>query len=72
MEAPTEGLPAMSPSESLPTVPKVEAKQENSLMTVAAVALIGIAVLVLVAIQIKNRKKQTEQAMPPSLEFTKV
>ena len=40
-------------------------------MTIAAIAMIAIAGIAIVAIQIKNRKKD-DGSMPPSLEFTKV
>lgn len=43
----------------------------SSLMTIAGGAIIGLAILALVAIQIKNRKRD-DSGMPPSLEFTKV
>jgi hypothetical protein len=54
--------------------PSVQAPSEqnsSSLMTIAAVAMIAMAGIGIVAIQIKNRKKDTG-AIPPSLEFTKV
>ncbi len=65
---PTESLSAM-PSTDLPSV---KAPEEGSdLMTVAAIAMIAMAGLGIVAIQIKNRKRD-DGGMPPSLEFTKV
>lgn len=66
---PTESLSAMP---SAAEVPAVKAPNESSdLMTVAAIAMIAMAGLGIVAIQIKNRKRN-EGGMPPSLEFTKV
>ncbi len=66
---------ALSPASNGPSLPSVEspvkAQEETSLMTVAAIAMIGLAGLAIVAIQIKNRKKDSG-ALPPSLEFTKV
>lgn len=46
-------------------------KGNDSLATMAGIALVGLAGVALVAIQIKNRKKN-DQGLPPSLEFTKV
>lgn len=65
----TEPAPTLSES-TVPTTPAVK-PQDSSTTTVAAIALIVIAALVLVAIQIKNRRKDNG-AVPPSLEFTKV
>lgn len=47
------------------------ATEESSLGTVAGIALVIIAVMALIAMQIKNRKK-SDAGLPPSLEFTKV
>jgi hypothetical protein len=56
----------------VPVVSPVQATESNeSLLTIAGIALIGLAVLSLIAIQIKNRKKE-DLSMPPSMEFTKV
>lgn len=57
-----------------PSAPPVMAAQQESggsLLTIAGVALIGLIVVVLIAIQIKNRKK-ADDSIPPSLEFTQV
>lgn len=64
------------PSDITPPVPvatpaQVSDDANNSLLTIAGVSLIGLAVLALIAIQIKNRKKESP-GIPPSLEFTKV
>lgn len=57
---------------SAPPMPPTLAKEDgDSLLTVAGIAIIGLAVITLVAIQIKNRKRD-DGSIPPSLEFTKV
>ncbi|MBY0314820.1 MAG: hypothetical protein K2Q26_04840 [Bdellovibrionales bacterium] len=67
----TEPLP-MAPDASVPPTPNTpQVKDGSSTTTIAALALIAMAVIILVAIQIKNRRKDPG-AMPPSLEFTKV
>lgn len=65
----TEAMPNTAGS-AVPTPPAIKA-DDGMNMTIAGVALISIAVIVLVAIQIKNRRKDPG-TMPPSLEFTKV
>jgi hypothetical protein len=60
-------MPSMPASGNVPTVQAAD----DSVLTVAAIALIAMAVLGIVAIQIKNRRSQSS-SMPPSLEFTKV
>jgi hypothetical protein len=63
-------------ADQMPSVPSttndstVQA-EDDSVMTVAAIALIALAAMGIVAIQIKNRRTQSA-SMPPSLEFTKV
>lgn len=57
---------------SAPTAPPVVTKESgDSLLMVAGIALVGLALIAMVAIQIKNRKKD-DGAVPPSMEFTKV
>ncbi len=51
--------------------PAIAKEGGDSLLTVAGIAIIGLGVLTLVAIQIKNRKKD-DGSIPPSMEFTKV
>jgi len=68
--------PAPLPSDTLSPTPSMDspgAKEEksSSLMTVAGGAIVILAILALVAIQIKNRKRM-DPGVPPSLEFTKV
>ncbi len=71
------GMMASAPSESLSSmqnseVPSVKSAEEGtSILSVAAIAMIAMAGLGIVAIQIKNRKRD-DGGMPPSLEFTKV
>jgi hypothetical protein len=60
-------MPSMPASGNVPTVQAAD----DSVLTVAAIALIAMAALGIVAIQIKNRRSQSS-SMPPSLEFTKV
>jgi len=64
--------PSPLPSESLPSAPMVEnADKESNLMTMAGGAIAALAILALIAIQIKNRRKDS-MGMPPSLDFNKV
>jgi hypothetical protein len=63
----SDQMPPMPASGNTPTVQAAD----DSVLTVAAIALIAMAVLGIVAIQIKNRRSQGS-SMPPSLEFTKV
>ncbi|MBY0384398.1 hypothetical protein K2X05_04495 [bacterium] len=69
--------PPPVPSESAPMVassnevPSVKSAENDSLITIAAIAMIAMAVLGIVAIQIKNRRRD-DGSLPPSLEFTKV
>lgn len=70
-----EALPL--PPTDIEGAPPVDAAQEESsglsIATIAGIALVGIAIIVLVAIQIKNRRKPPEEEpVPPSLEFTQV
>lgn len=51
--------------------PATVKENSDSLLTIAAVSIIGLAVLTLIAIQIKNRKRD-DGSIPPSMEFTKV
>ncbi|MCB0379083.1 MAG: hypothetical protein KDD33_11380 [Bdellovibrionales bacterium] len=68
-----EPLPESEISEvpQSPVVEVVPADDGGSLLTVGAVALLVLAMGALVAIQIKNRKANTE-VTPPSLEYTQV
>lgn len=69
--------PPPMPAESVPMVasandiPAVKPAENDSLITIAAIAMIAMAVLGIVAIQIKNRRRD-DGSLPPSLEFTKV
>lgn len=55
-----------------PSAPPAIAKEGgDSLLMVAGIALVSLAILVLIAIQIKNRKRD-DGAVPPSMEFTKI
>ncbi len=63
----SDQMPSMPASGNVPTVQTAD----DSVLTVAAIALIAMAALGIVAIQIKNRRSQSS-SMPPSLEFTKV
>lgn len=65
---PTEGVPMVASSND---VPSVKSAENDSLITIAAIAMIAMAVLGIVAIQIKNRRRD-DGSLPPSLEFTKV
>lgn len=51
---------------------KQEGSSSPSLFMILGGALIAIGIAVLVAIQIKNRKKKGEEEIPPSLEYTQV
>lgn len=65
-------MPAEIATSAPDAAPPTLAKEGgDSLLTIAGVAIIGLAVLTLVAIQIKNRKRD-DGSIPPSLEFTKV
>lgn len=55
----------------MPAATIAQAESESSLITIAGISLIGLAVVSLIAIQIKNRKRD-DGNFPPSLEFTKV
>ena len=63
----SDQMPSMPATGNMPTVQAAD----DSVLTVAAIALIAMAALGIVAIQIKNRRSQGS-SMPPSLEFTKV
>ena len=63
----SDQMPSMPATGNMPTVQATD----DSVLTVAAIALIAMAALGIVAIQIKNRRSQGS-SMPPSLEFTKV
>lgn len=69
----TTPMPAEIATTTPDTAPPPALVKENgdSLLTIAAVAIIGLAVITLIAIQIKNRKRD-DGAIPPSMEFTKV
>jgi hypothetical protein len=64
-------LPDSSFAPPTTETPSVNQQNTGSLATMAGIAIVALAVLGLIAIQIKNRKRG-DMGIPPSLEFTKV
>jgi hypothetical protein len=64
--------PTPLPSDTFVSAPAIDsADKDSNLMTMAGGAIAALAILALVAIQIKNRKRENP-GMPPSLDFNKV
>lgn len=80
---PEVGSAGSDTAPSVPTVPTdvgaapvaspvTVASSTDKVFTLAGIALIVLALVVLMAIQIKNRNKAKQADVPPSLEFTQV
>jgi hypothetical protein len=70
----SEPVPLLPDSSFAPPTadtPSVSQQNTGSIATMAGIAIVALAVLGLIAIQIKNRKRG-DMGIPPSLEFTKV
>lgn len=59
-----------APNAPAEPLPEVSAKQDSGLLTLGLIAIVAVAAIGLIAIQIKNRKAQA--AMPGSMEYTQV